>query len=118
MEVNKEYTGYNQDGSEYKFIWTQEKDDEQTESYCLKWVENNDEIRHYLKKQIQSIRKNRKGYGAPNTLIEQIQKDIDSHEVLYGDFVEMVILNNNLDVEVYRTNRKPFKYWSPRKLQK
>jgi len=113
MEVNKEYTGYNDDGSEYKFIWTQESADKHEESYCLKWVENNDDIRYYLKKEIKNIRKYRKDYGYPNTLIEQIQKDIDSREVGYNDYVQMVVVNNNLDVEVYRTNGKPFKYWSP-----
>ena len=114
MEIGKTYKGYNEDGSSYDFVWSKEMDDKHKESYSLKWVENNDEIRYYLKKEIEGIRKNRKSYGCPNTLIKQIQDDIKRKEVIYGDYVQMVVLNNNLDVEVYRTNREPFRYINPR----
>ena len=114
MEIGKTYKGYNEDGSSYDFVWSKEMDDKHKESYSLKWVENNDEIRYYLKKEIEKIKKNRENYGFPNMLIDEIQKDIERYEVLYGDFVEMVVLNNNLDVEVYRTNREPFRYINPR----
>ncbi len=122
-KVGETTTGYKLvDGVEisYEYIWTQEDEDKHNESYDLRWIKMTNEIRVHLQNEIDKLIKYEKPQREADEMwvlyvgIDEIKETINSYEVVYGGYVQGVVLTNNIDVEVYRSSGKPFKYIDPR----